>query len=208
MQIIKCCSVLSRLSSIIVLALAVFSGSVFAQKADRPEVKVGDQWVFEDLIGASEVKAAVNTRVITYVTPAGIEGTENGRKLVLTPDLNVVESHGYTYTDLRRLNFPLEVGKTWSFTDDAALGTGKFHRSCTGAVVSYEKVRVPAGEFDAFKLETKCNSLPAGATGTPDVLTWKDWYAATARSIVKSQFVWGADPTTMTTQLTEYKLQP
>lgn len=92
MQSLNRGSVVRRLLSMAVLAFAVFAVPALAQKADRPNVKVGDRWRFEVRLGASAVKTQDIDWVITSAAPAGIEGTENGKPLVLTADLNVVES--------------------------------------------------------------------------------------------------------------------
>jgi hypothetical protein len=128
--------------------------------------------------------------VVTSVTPTGIEGTENGEPLILTPELNVLESPRHKESNPKTLSFPLQVGKRWRYASDwrfkakGAQGSVIFDV----AVVGNEKVEVPAGEFDAFKLVAKgnlhgtspINSQYAGETTTTD------WYSPAARAIVKS----------------------
>jgi hypothetical protein len=178
-----------RVFSVSVLALALLAGSALAQDADRPTVKVGDQWHFVIYFGTP---STVPNRawVIKSITPAGIEGTENGEPLMLTPDLNVLESPWLKDSNPRALSFPLEVGKQWRYTSDWVFKVkgSKGSSVVDVAVVGHEKVRVPAGEFDAFKLVAKgiirgvsgINSQIAGETNT----TY--WYAPAARAIVKS----------------------
>jgi len=208
MQTVEVGSAVQCLFSVGILALAVLAGPALAQKADRPSVKVGDQWRFETRLGPVGVKSSDIVRVITSVTPSRIEGTENGMALVLTPELNNVESPRSKNSDQRLLNFPLAVGKQWNFTDDYEFtavqvpGRGNF----SAKVVGYEKVRVPAGEFDAFKLEAKGKWVTGGATGEA---SWTYWYAAAARAIVKMESRWGKDVSRHSTgQLVEFKLQP
>jgi hypothetical protein len=198
----------SMFRALAVLALAVLAGPALAQKADRPSVKAGDQWRFETRLGPVGVKSSDIVRVITSVTPSRIEGTENGIALVLTPELNNVESPRSKNSDQRLLNFPLAVGKQWNFTDDYELtveqvpGRGNF----SAKVVGYGKVRVPAGEFDAFKLEAKGKWVTGGATGEA---SWTYWYAAAARSIVKIEERWYKNVSSHgTRELVEFKLQP
>jgi hypothetical protein len=55
-----------------------------------------------------------------------------------------------------------EVGKQWSFVtdyvfNDPIFGILQGRGKVSAAGLGYEKVRAPAGEFDAFKLETKSN---------------------------------------------------
>jgi hypothetical protein len=75
-----------------VLVLALLTDSALAQKAEQPDVKVGDQWQF---VMYYNFPSTTPNRawVITSDTPTGIAGTENGEPLMLTPDLNVLEFH-------------------------------------------------------------------------------------------------------------------
>jgi hypothetical protein len=87
----------------------------------------------------------------------GIEGTENGEPLMLTRELNVLESPRNTNSNPKALNFPLEVGKRWHYVSDWVFKPkgSKGSVAVDVAVLGYEKVTVPAGEFDAFKLVAK-----------------------------------------------------
>jgi hypothetical protein len=206
MQTIRQFSTVRCLCSVAVLALAVMAGPVLGQKAERPSVKVGDRWLFETRVGAAGVKSSNREWVVKSVTPTRIEGTENGQPLVMTLDLNNIESPRRKDSDLRLLSFPLAVGKKWSFTDDYVQVMLEIPSSakCSAAVVGYEKVRVPAGEFDAFKLDAKCSWVTEGATGET---TYKYWYAPAARAVVKTE---GRDTSLglTTVELAEFKLQP
>lgn len=172
------------------VALVAFAATASAQKAEPPSVKVGDQWQF---VVYYTVPSATPNRswVITSVAAARIEGTENGEPLVLTTELNVLESPRDRLSNPKGLNFPLEVGKKWRYESDWLFkpkgSKGTFISDV--AVVSYEKIRVPAGEFDAFKLVAK--SAVRGISvinSTIDAETMHTyWYAPAANAIVKSE---------------------
>jgi hypothetical protein len=138
------------------VGLMLFADSAIAQKADRPDVRVGDEWKFAVYF---TVPSATPNRawVITSVTAAGVEGTENGEPLRLTPELNVIESPREKSSNPRLLAFPLEVGKRWQYANDWLFKPkGSQGKSVVDvAVVAYEKVTVPAGEFEAFKLTSR-----------------------------------------------------
>ena len=169
--------------------LAALADPALAQKAEQPAVRMGDRWQFATYYSVPSTKPD-RTWVITSVTPEAIAGTENGEPLRLTPELNVLESPRHKESNPRSLSFPLEVGKRWQYASDwvfkAKGSTGSIVMDV--AVTGYEKVRVPAGAFDAFKLLAKgklggtspINSQYAGETTT----TY--WYAPAARAIVKS----------------------
>ena len=170
-------------------ALTTFVSPAVAQRADRPDLKVGDQWRFAVYY---TVPSVTPNRIwlITSVTPVGIEGSEDGEPLRLTHELNVVESPRTKESNPRLLAFPLEVGKQWHYVSDWVFKPkGSDGRVAVDVVVvAYEKVRVAAGEFDAFKLtarEALSGTSPIGSQyGGETTRTY--WYAPAARAIVKS----------------------
>lgn len=171
------------------MAAFTLPGLAWAQKADTPEVKVGDQWQFAVYYA---VPSATPNRawVITSVGAAGIEGTENGEPLKLTRELNVLDSPRSSESNPKALEFPLEVGKRWRYTSDWVFKPKKSNGriNVDVAVVGHEKVRVPAGEFDAFKLVAVSGlqgTSPIGSEYAGDI-TETYWYAPASRAIVKS----------------------
>ena len=206
----ECGSVVRQIASAVILTLAIIASPAVAQKADRPAVKVGDTWQFAEYYIAPPQKKPNLVWVITAVTPAGIAGTENGAPLKLTADLNMVESPRSDHSDWRLLSFPLEVGKKWTFSNEFVQKDvdykGRLDMSVT--VVGREKVRVAAGEFDAFKLEAKGKSGVDGGSGAGSIDVARTyWYAPAARTIVKQET---RNPTrgSETIELVSYKLQP
>jgi hypothetical protein len=149
-------SVVRRAFWVALLALAVLPASALAQNAGGPSVKVGDQWQFVIYYGIPSTEPN-RSWVINSITAAGIEGTENGKPLMLTSDLNVLESPWLKDSNPKALSFPIEVGKQWRYTSVWVFKV----KGSTGssvvdvAVVGHEKITVPAGEFDAFKLVAK-----------------------------------------------------
>lgn len=169
--------------------LALMADPVFAQKADRPAIQAGDEWRFVQYWGMPSTEP---NRIwkIHSVTPKEIEGTENGEPLTLTPDLGVLDSPRARDSNPMSLSFPLEVGKRWGYTTDWVF---KAKGSKGGAavqveVVAYERLKIPAGEFDAFKLVAK--SAIRGVSGINSQIDAGTettyWYAPAARAVVKS----------------------
>lgn len=202
-------SVVRLAFSAVALSLAIIANPALAQTADRPTVKVGDEWQFVEYYVAPIQKPNL-IWVITAVTPAGITGTENGKPLTLTPDSNMVESARRKHSDLKMLSFPLEVGMSWAFSNDfmnkEAFAPGRSDVKVT--VAGYEKVRVPAGDFDAFKIEAKGKMGIEGAAGAGAIDTLHIyWYAPTARAVIK-QVYRDAKTGEKVTELVEFKLQP
>jgi hypothetical protein len=210
LDLLKCNAAAPRTTLIAVLLLALLTDSALAQKADLPDVQVGNQWQFVEYY---TVPSTTPNRawVITSLTPMGFEGTENGERLMLTRELNVLESPRNKNSNPKALSFPLEVGKRWRYESEWVFKPkgSKGSTIVDVVVVGHEKVKVPAGEFDAFKLAAKgslhgvspIKSVYAGET------TETYWYAPTARAIVKSV---RHNPYlgTTTVELVEFQLRP
>lgn len=198
------------MAALSVMALAAFSGSALAQKADRPDVKVGDQWQFFKS-GDLRTPSRNFAWIITSVTPEGIQGTENEEPLLLTTDMNELDSPVRKYSDRRLLSFPLEIGKSWTNEFEFWLkDTGSKGRARASVIVlTHEKVRVPAGEFDAFKLEMTADAKGRAAAGfdyaASTIYTY--WYAPSARTIVRQDVVDSARGA-YKIELTGFRLQP
>jgi hypothetical protein len=171
-----------------IVTLALFADPAVAQNAERPDVKVGDQWKFA--VYYTVPSATPNrTWLVTSVSATDIVGTENGEPLRLTRELNVLESPRDKYSNSKLLAFPLTVGKRWQYVTDWVFkpkgSEGKSAIDIT--VIAYEKVVVPAGEFDAFKLtsrESMSGTSPVGSVYAGET-TRTYWYAPAARAIVK-----------------------
>lgn len=193
--------------SIASLAAAAFAQSS-APRAELPTVKVGDRWKYDQNDRRTGVKENEWNRTVMAVSASQIEGTENDGKFVWTSDMNTVESSVAVITgDARFLKFPLEVGKKWDFKYNfvSKVGPGKGRWQLDAVIVAYEKVKVPAGEFDAFKIEYKgfWNNDNNGRNGR---LTQTTWYAPAARAAVKVEFEDGFN--NWVRQLVELQLQP
>ena len=159
-----------------------------AQQAERPDVQVGDRWDFA-VYYASPSTTPSRVWLVTAVTPAGIAGTENGEPLTLTREVNVVESPRTRQSNGQLLAFPLAVGKRWRFDNDWLYKPKGSQGKAAGEVVveAWERVTVPAGAFDAFRLtsrEALSGTSPVGSRYDGHA-TRTYWYAPAARAIVK-----------------------
>ena len=188
------------------LATAVAQGG--APRAEAPAVKVGDRWKVEQTDRRTGAKESEFDRRVTAVTESRIEGVENDGKFIWTSELNGLESSTASISgDAKGLSFPLEIGKKWEykFSFVNKLTAGKGRHQLSAHVVAYEKVKVPAGEFDAFKIEYAgfWNNDTNGRSGR---LKNTAWYAPAARSVVK--FELDDDYNKWVRQLVEIQLQP
>jgi len=172
--------------------------------AERPTMKVGDRWASSCTAGKK--KTDVFT-VITTVDAVSIKGDVNGKRLILTPDLNELEGLRWSHRPAVQLySFPLEVGKSWSGTDELTdeENTDEGFEKVRVTVAGYERVRVPAGEFDAFRLEVAADWSSKQVYSGKTLATV--WYAPAARGQVKLQISVQGEPD-MTCELTALLLQ-
>jgi hypothetical protein len=174
------------LAGVALLALPVAArGDV----AEAPRVLPGDTWNFAvSYVGPSSV---ANRRwVVRSVTANRIDATEDGEPLVLSPELNVLDSPKASETNPQSLRFPMAVGQRWRYATEW-LFKPKMSRGTLDvevAVVRRESVTVPAGTFQAYRLEARgelgghspSNTFYAGQ------VTTTYWYAPAARAVVKS----------------------
>jgi hypothetical protein len=183
--------------------------AVHAQLALAPSVAAGDSWNFAVYY---TVPSAVPNRhwVVKSVNSVHIEATENGEPLVMTRELNVLDSPRHSESDPRALSFPMRVGDRWRYATDW-LFKAKSSRGnlvVDVKVVSYEAVRVPAGIFEAFRLEARGQlggNSPSNTFFAGEV-THTYWYAPAVRAVVKSVYHNPYQgPTTV--ELVDFKLQ-
>lgn len=178
-----------------------------AQTAQVPDLKLGDSWKTEQRSKQTGLKEADTERVITMIGGEMVEGTENGAKFAMTRELNFVETPSVSQSGQKRLSFPLEVGKQWSYSNNWVMKTGstRGREQLDVKVVANEKVTVPAGEFEAFKIEAKgyWNNDTARTNGRHSRIYW---YAPAAKAVVKYENDDGYNRWIQ--ELTELKLQP
>lgn len=196
------------LSLFIATNLAVAFAQTAIVRAEAPAVKVGDRWKSETRDSRTGVKQYDSIRTVTSVTASQIEGTDNAGKFVATADMNLMETPSYVLTgDVKFLVFPLEIGKKWDFKHKFARKSGslvaRWHSEAQ--VTAYEKVKVPAGEFEAFKIEYK-GFFNNDTDGWKGRLIYTNWYAPATKSIVKNEYDDGYNRTV--TELVEVQVQP
>lgn len=174
-----------------------------------PVVKVGDSWRWARSDRRTGIKEYENTRTIKSVAADRIEATESDGDAVYTADMSAIETGSWARTPPAQFAaWPLAVGKKWDFKYLQSNKTGnrwKTRWEYSAEVVAQEKVKVPAGEFDAFKLVHRgyWTNETTGRNGRAAITSW---YAPAARASVKIEYEDGYNYNV--TELVELKLQP
>lgn len=183
----------------LVVTAALFSASGAwsqAPSAPKPVLKVGEVTIYAV---TSRHNNQNYTEKVT-ITEASADGyksrVEQGedasktRESVVDTDLGlIVSASGSRFAPAARaLKFPLEVGATWESKSEVSLSDGgKSRISSDNKVVGMERIRTPAGEFDAYKVETR-----GGVQG----VTWNgffrvvqtQWYAPSVQRVVRTEY--------------------
>jgi hypothetical protein len=169
---------------IVIAVVVLFFQPVFSQdEAAKPAYKNGETWVFTVKEGGSigsRSNALDGTYELTIVDgKLKITSVSGAQKEELDPRPNTLIS---LLSFGRNLDFPLTVGKQWSFEyKGAAVGGKSTLRKITYEVKGIEQVTSAAGTFRAFKLESDDR-------GSQDFWTTTYWYSPETRSVVKSSF--------------------
>jgi len=171
--------------------LVLFAAYAFAQNPDRPDVHVGDRWSWQHINGLANERDLTRIEDVVEVSDNEIRTrvrVKGSGIATYTREWNPVDViYAQFSPNLKELVFPLQVGKKWDGTADKMLFSngkhGKFFLK--GEVVAFEKVTVPAGTFDAYKI-----NVVLDATGTDEDANIGNtvesyWYAPSVKRYVK-----------------------
>jgi len=158
-----------------------------AQQADLPERQVGDTWQYSYRDTRRNKPGSPFSVTVTEVTADGGFAVDiGGQKFFFGKGV------GGVTTGAKSLEFvfPMKVGEAESYkASDEALGL-HWDFNVTRHVVTVEKVEVPAGTFDAFKIvfvNKYTGSAGFGAISSGTITdTW--WYAPAVKNFVKRTF--------------------
>jgi hypothetical protein len=169
--------------------------------------KVGDQWEYGVSSGYTKTpKGTLKQRVVeTAGNRVVIESTGylEGRWTV-TPDLQWInhplgdDSMGAFTPAYPALVFPLAAGQRWNTKVDGravqpvygAGGDGPFRVTVQGAVIGWERVKVPAGEFDTIKVRRVTWGGNMDREFGQSEITEHLWYAPSIGRVVRSESRW------------------
>ncbi|HXF67522.1 MAG TPA: hypothetical protein VNK67_12605 [Burkholderiales bacterium] len=166
-----------------------------------PEVRAGDTWTYrvrdaytglprgEQSYRVAEV-AAQRVKVIAELEGAAREEQLYDRhwNWLRRPATNL-QSFEYSPA-YPAFDFPLAAGKRWSaqvIATDPADGR-RFPVSIHAQVLGWERVKVPAGEFDALKVKRQVffDYWVLGVRGRSEIVEY-DWYAPAVKQVVRRE---------------------
>jgi hypothetical protein len=200
----------ARAQSAQVKQTAAVATPAAAQTADRPQISVGESWDYSFRDSRNSRTDCTYALTVTAVTADTISiDMQNPRhcnigalaeSTVYDKDFNLMYAG---MTPYRTNAFPLAVGKQWSqqFAYNTEANT-PVHNDVTAKVVAIEKVTVPAGIFDAYKVVVERKYQSQYVSGT---ITETRWYAPQAKNYVRRISVDSASASnTLVSELTNY----
>jgi hypothetical protein len=165
----------------LVCALAFGAAPVAAQPAaDKPTFNVGDHWQYTNADGD---KTSKWSREVVEVRPDGLSvKLGNGNVTRYDEAMNPIDEKG---ADNSRIlgRYPLSVGSQWQWTRKAGQA-GNLDERGTAKVAAYEKISVPSGTYDCYRVEAE-----ASLTGRlfNEKRTWTRWYCPEIKWIARER---------------------
>ena len=165
-----------------------------------PQVKVGDFWEYRVKDAYTGFDRGLRRYEVSQVSPDRIvvNVTQDGQPVdaqVYAPGWNGLDA---PLTNLQRFRYapafpayayPLEPGKTWYTVVEATDPvTQRRYRVHTRAkVVGWERIRLPAGEFDALKIQRQVFAGNGDAVRSQEEINETDWYVPALRRTARSE---------------------
>lgn len=169
---------------------------------DRPEVQIGDRWSWqhtnglvnerdftfiEDVVESSDTEINVRVR---------IKGKPNSAVAIYSREWNPKDVSSARFDPmLKEYAFPLNVGKKWDGSADKMLFANGKHGKFTikGEVVGFEKIKVPAGDFDAYKISLHIDAISEDEDANIGNTVETIWYAPAVKRYVRYENTFSRD---------------
>lgn len=164
------------------------------------QVRVGDFWEYAITDAYTKFDRGVRRYEVSHVDPTRVvvDVTENGNRVgseIYAPGWNGLE---HPLPNLERWSFapafpayayPLEPGKSWytvvNATDPVTRRTYRVHTRAK--IVGWERIRVPAGEFDALRIQREVFAGNQDSMRTQEEIMETDWYVPGLRRAARTQ---------------------
>jgi hypothetical protein len=168
-----------------------------AAQSAVPEIRAGDSWVYAFHDGYTKIAKGNVTYRVSAVRDdtVTVEVQHDGRlsRELYTRGWNWREKPMANLQSFRyepaypALPFPLEAGKSWqTYVQATDPATGRVNRvRIDGAVLGWERVKVPAGEFDTLKVRRLVYAGNHDYFRSEEQIVELDWYAPRLGQIVK-----------------------
>jgi len=176
---------------LLALALIATQRVVAAPSADRPVYKVADRWEFR-MLETPGGRSSTWAREVVEVHHDTLDVRfRDGHVAAFDRAMNLLDAKGAANSRILA-RYPLLVGDTWTFARKVD-ADGRIEERGHARVVAIERVTVPAGTFDCFRIDA--DSRIGDRVHTEERL-WQRWYCPDVKWIAKERFelrTWRAD---------------
>jgi uncharacterized caspase-like protein len=171
-------------------------------RVERPQARAGNQWTYqvterytgEKRVAVIKVATVTGNRIYTSSTHStlAMAGVPAAPSVVdvWDGDWNLLRQGEVEYTPFYpSFQFPLEAGRKWSgsVTFTTPIGDTVRHE-VNVQVVGWERITVPAGNFDAVKITLRGQLQVTAAVGTGDgTISDVVWYAPAVGQLIKKE---------------------
>ena len=162
---------------LLIASLILVAPMAQAQTAERPLWKAGYKWAYHQVGGLPPVESDWSREVTESLANGTFSvRTNTGSTLVFDGETNSLDPRGPEYS-WKRFSFPLSVGKRWTYSRRLASGPRDGNEKATWEVKAYERLAVPAGAFDCFRVEgvvwqTWTQAIYGPSSGHEDATYW------------------------------------
>ena len=170
--------------------------------APTPTPAVGDSWTYQYSDVRKGLKGNLNRIEVTSIDNAGVhvdvrraDGGTPPTQQLFSSEMNPIDRGAMHFApSFARFAFPLAPGKEWLSDvvgDNQKLGK-QLRYTIKGKVLDWEKIKVPAGEFDALKVVVDARYRGEGAAAGADndgQLTETIWFVPELNNFVKLDYL-------------------
>ena len=164
-----------------------------AQSAGPPAYSVGDEWTLSIGLTRTVVKVDGDVTVIRGYSKCPMCLLHVDKNLYILklegPDEQAVDSLAVGFVPVGRQwrywEFPLEVGKKWTFGADGLVQNNINHYDVAIVVEAYEDIATRAGTFKAFRLRRDFVIRPVDNRGRGFSWSERTWFAPSAKAAAK-----------------------
>jgi hypothetical protein len=183
--------------AIATLTVLLFSACATTLESERPapvpDLRVGESWTYRELndYNGQPLGSFRYEIMQTRPSPAG-KLFRDGEPYAQPQGLQqgVYSATHYAYLPAfmppyAAYSFPLNSGKSWTYQTAPSAVVGNVPLTVCAKVRGWEKVTVPAGEFDALKIVRYIYVNDVMWWRSPTRITEVDWYAPQVDAVVK-----------------------
>jgi hypothetical protein len=176
-------------AAVLASSMALSPHLLVAQLLAQPEntVQVGDRWTFDQRDEITGLPTATFTHLVTEISPTEYvvritnQGKTGSSIRIYDHDWNVTERSDFKFKPNNGAGIkpPLAVGKQWQSEYEARnTQTGSaFKESVTHKVTAQEMLETAAGNFDAFKIESRRREINVKDPSKSTEYESTEWYA-------------------------------